>query len=406
MAPSSPFSHSSVLTPAPDAVSDSTMMMFETSPLRSAVSAAAGAILPVLVQAPASGFTGSVLRQIGQLRKRRLTNPRLDRLRSPEGVSPHDAASTLKVVLFLRRYARDVNRTAALFSDEASRELFAQLLVHRALGPYFAPLSTRPAFERDVVGARKSKIGESVLINDPQGGEFIVSFEGETIELECGVANIVHQIMGKQYYFRRRDIRIQPQQNDVIIDAGGCYGDTALAMSVSAGSGGAVFTFEPIPSQAEVLTKNLKRNPHLASRITHKALAVGANSGQKLRFTSMGGGSRACASGDVEVETITIDDFVRSQPIDHVDFIKMDIEGAETEALEGARRTISSFKPKLGISVYHSLRDMVFIPQLVRSIEPSYQLYLDHHTVHAEETVLYGIVQYEQARHRSPEAES
>jgi hypothetical protein len=43
------------------------------------------------------------------------------------------------------------------------------------------------------------------------------------------------------------------------------------------------------------------------------------------------------------------------------------------------------------VSIYHSMEDMVALPLLVHEIEPGYRLYLDHHTIHSEETVLYAI---------------
>jgi hypothetical protein len=70
----------------------------------------------------------------------------------------------------------------------------------------------------------------------------------------------------------------------------------------------------------------------------------------------------------------------------------MDVEGSEGQSLLGARKTIQQFKPKLAISIYHSLADLIDLPRLVRDIEPRYELYIEHHTVHAEETVLYARV--------------
>jgi hypothetical protein len=116
--------------------------------------------------------------------------------------------------------------------------------------------------------------------------------------------------------------------------------------------------------------------------------AVGAQSGGKVRFSSIGPGSRqAEGSESIDVETIAIDDWAAES--EQVNFIKMDIEGAELEALRGAERTIRWFHPRLAISVYHRPEDLVEIPRFLMRF--NYKLYLDHFTSHAEETILFAV---------------
>ncbi|HEY8097641.1 MAG TPA: FkbM family methyltransferase, partial [Methylobacter sp.] len=76
--------------------------------------------------------------------------------------------------------------------------------------------------------------------------------------------------------------------------------------------------------------------------------------------------------------------------IPRVDFIKMDIEGAELAALKGASESIQKFKPRLAISLYHRLSDFIDIPSEIRRLHPEYRFYLGHHSVHQEETILYA----------------
>ena len=75
-----------------------------------------------------------------------------------------------------------------------------------------------------------------------------------------------------------------------------------------------------------------------------------------------------------------------------VTFIKMDIEGAEMEALKGARNTILRDKPRLAISIYHSDEDMLRIAEWIHSTVPEYKLYCRHHSIYpfVFETVLYA----------------
>ena len=69
----------------------------------------------------------------------------------------------------------------------------------------------------------------------------------------------------------------------------------------------------------------------------------------------------------------------------------MDIEGAELEALKGAKETIKRNHPKLAICVYHKPEDIVDIPKFILELDPEYKLYLRHYSDNAGETVLYAI---------------
>ena len=77
--------------------------------------------------------------------------------------------------------------------------------------------------------------------------------------------------------------------------------------------------------------------------------------------------------------------------IDDLTFLKMDIEGAELGALDGARDTIARCKPRLAICVYHNPSDMWQIPQKILSIHRGYDLYLRHYTEGVTETVMFFI---------------
>ena len=75
----------------------------------------------------------------------------------------------------------------------------------------------------------------------------------------------------------------------------------------------------------------------------------------------------------VEIEANSIDNILCGRPIDH---IKYDVEGAEKQALEGAKNTIQKFAPSLCVSVYHRSEDIFALPLQVHSIYPKYTFYL------------------------------
>jgi FkbM family methyltransferase len=73
-----------------------------------------------------------------------------------------------------------------------------------------------------------------------------------------------------------------------------------------------------------------------------------------------------------QVELTTIDELVRELGLKRVDYIKMDIEGAERAALAGGRATIRRFRPRLTISLEHRYDDPTAIPKMVRGVYSGY----------------------------------
>jgi len=87
------------------------------------------------------------------------------------------------------------------------------------------------------------------------------------------------------------------------------------------------------------------------------------------------------------VEVDTIDNVLLEEK---VTYIKMDVEGAELAAIESARNTIMSYKPKLAICVYHKKEDLITIPKKILSLVPEYKLTLRAHAPMSISLVLYA----------------
>lgn len=85
-------------------------------------------------------------------------------------------------------------------------------------------------------------------------------------------------------------------------------------------------------------------------------------------------------------KVVSLDNELGEKP---VSFIKMDIEDAELMALEGAKKIISKYRPKLAICVYHRNKDIIDIPSYILSINSEYKFILRHYTFANSETVLY-----------------
>ena len=89
-----------------------------------------------------------------------------------------------------------------------------------------------------------------------------------------------------------------------------------------------------------------------------------------------------------KVQVVTLDDYVYDEK---PTFIKMDIEGAEMEALIGARRIIQTYKPKLAVCLYHKPQDLFEIPIYIKSLNEDYRLYIRQYANSRYETVCYAL---------------
>lgn len=191
------------------------------------------------------------------------------------------------------------------------------------------------------------------------------------------------------------------EEGDTVIDCGAFNGNSSLFFASCVGKSGKVYAFEPIPNIYLNLQENLSNFPDLQERIHIKNLGVSSQKGV-LRFRRSGAASRIDPNGDIEVEVVTIDDFVESHQLRHISLIKMDIEGYEKQAISGAIKTIKRFRPKIMICVYHLAEDMVAIPEMILRITPWYKLYLRHHASHDGELVLYGVPKRHHAIETNP----
>lgn len=148
-----------------------------------------------------------------------------------------------------------------------------------------------------------------------------------------------------------------------------------------------VYAFEPDTKNYEVCKANMSK---VDSKVNIHLLPMGLwKNSEQLRFTQNGGSSALTESGTVTVEVAAIDDIVPEN--EDVAMIKMDIEGAELMALEGAKETIKRCKPDLAICIYHKKEDIVDIPKYVLELVPEYSLYIRHYSAYEWETVLYAV---------------
>jgi FkbM family methyltransferase len=174
--------------------------------------------------------------------------------------------------------------------------------------------------------------------------------------------------------------------NEVYVDAGAYDGDSIRWFKDRvADRYERIIAFEPDP---RTYTK-LKENFAFDNRV--EAINAGLHRRKAvLRFRDDASrGAIFTEEGETSIDVVSLDEVLAGK---RASYIKMNIEGAEIDAVSGARNTIQRWMPKLAISVYHRPSDLWRIPQLVRELGPNYDLYLRQHDGGTIETVLYAIV--------------
>jgi FkbM family methyltransferase len=276
-------------------------------------------------------------------------------------------------------------RAYGLLEDQLSRDLFVKLLAYRILGHRHVRLPLNNPEYWQLRGSLGKYVERRNTIPIPVLGSLdLCAVSG--MRLHTHVFGVLNVFLLEQYRCPRADVGVRP--GDVVIDGGGCWGDTTLYFAQTAEQ---VFCFECMPSNLTIIRENLGLNPAASSKIRVIEKAMWNRSGEKLVFRDYGPGSHRASDGSgVEVETETIDDLVAENSLGRVDFIKMDIESAEPEALIGAEQTIRKYRPQLAISIYHDVNHFALVPNWIADLNLGYRLYLDHFTIHQEETVLFA----------------
>ena len=194
-------------------------------------------------------------------------------------------------------------------------------------------------------------------------------------------------IFEKIQYFPKDIIRFTKEES--YVDCGAFTGDTiADFLKATGGAYGHIWAAEPDKSNYRQLMDYINKEKLANIDVVNKGIYSSAG---KLPFQESGSMlSMISEDADNYIEVDTID---RITSGDRVTYIKMDVEGAELEALKGAEQTIREYKPTLGISIYHKQRDLIDIPQYIMSLVPEYKFYFRVHKKLAIDTVLYGFVQ-------------
>lgn len=172
---------------------------------------------------------------------------------------------------------------------------------------------------------------------------------------------------------------------EVFLDVGSFDGKTAEYFRDWAGNRyKKIYCFEPDPENQEKIRARLfdKENVVIVPK--------GAwNCETQLHFFA--NGRESSYLDDQGESVISVDSIDHIVAEDRPTFIKLDVEGAELAALQGAKDTIRRHRPKIAVSIYHKPEDIFTLPDLLLTYHSDYRFYLRHYSLGAFDTVLYAI---------------
>jgi len=213
-------------------------------------------------------------------------------------------------------------------------------------------------FKKIKLGIRvfKEIFKHSIHNNIDTTTNFLINFGEYVVKTDIKmVYDINHSI---EAYNKHYSIK----EGDIVIDIGGYHGLYSLAVSRAVGPLGKIYCFEPNPDSFNILKENLIENN--IRNIIPINKGVYNKSGQ-YRFFKKKAGSRIVArsfrtntkNSLITVQAIPLSEFIRTNHINKIDFIKMDAEGSEIEITEDMKHIRFNQKPNMAIATYHYRKD-------------------------------------------------
>ena len=192
----------------------------------------------------------------------------------------------------------------------------------------------------------------------------------------------------EQYFLKESDkhkdkVLIPKIKNIKFVDGGGYVGDTLPQIISNFPDFEKIYLIEPNELHINIAKREFGdiKNIEFINCGLGKIVSNTNSSEQSLS------NQNNCEHDYQGVNINTLDNIIKEK----VDFIKLDIEGAEQDAIEGAKNTIKKYNPILAICIYHKAQDWYKVPQMVLKINSNYKIYIRHYMEGIFETVMYFI---------------
>lgn len=193
-------------------------------------------------------------------------------------------------------------------------------------------------------------------------------------------------IVSPQYFFD--EMRQFIGNNEIVVDCGAFEGDSLQDfLKLTGGAYEKYYACEPNIINLACCREYVEKNHLKNIEYIQKGIW---NQEEKLCFEYDGAGgiSRISNHSETVIETDSIDNILDG---DKATIIKMDIEGAEKKAIEGAKNTIAKYHPILCISAYHCKDDIIELYRMIKEYYDNYQFMFRLHKFHTVDAVLYAI---------------
>lgn len=179
----------------------------------------------------------------------------------------------------------------------------------------------------------------------------------------------------------------KPQPGECFLDGGALDGNTTVQfIEWCGGQYESIYAFEPNPLQIELCRDNLRQIGDPSIRFFDQALWDQDETLSFEAYPQSKWGAHISGSGQYSVPAVAADPLLRDQKIT---FIKLDVEGAELQALKGAEQIILKNRPRMAVSIYHNPEDFINIPLYLLSLVSDYRFAIRHYHSDQIETLLY-----------------
>ena len=244
------------------------------------------------------------------------------------------------------------------------------------------PVVPGPVFDEAFVRAHQEEMEQAyALMADEQSRR--VFLDTVRFKLSGKLQYLRASETGKDEIFRTV---LQPTGAEHFADLGAYNGDTIRELlSYTGGAFASITALEPDRRNFRKLSAWAESSLSGAVELVQ---AGAWSEDTVLRFSDKAGRQSKVAETGRETQMRALDSVLGGRPCT---CLKMDVEGAEREAIRGAAETIKKYRPKLNIAAYHRSADFFELPLLIHALCPDYRLYLRHHPyVPAWDTNLYA----------------
>lgn len=183
---------------------------------------------------------------------------------------------------------------------------------------------------------------------------------------------------------------LKPHTEEHFVDLGAYNGDTIRELlSYTGGAYASVTALEPDRRNFRKLGKYAEEQ--LDAARVQLVQAGSWSEDTTLTFAAKAGRNSALSGQGTPTQMRAVDSVLQGKPCT---MMKLDVEGAEHQALLGARETIARFRPRLNVACYHRNEDLFDLPRQIKTLCPEYKLYLRHHPyVPAWDVNLYAVTE-------------